>query len=92
VGVVELFSKRQKRARGEMPDVYVYDTLPQSLRVQIIYIIRDAFGVDKDRYRSNHAVQAYKSVHQILCREYGVFTLIKSPKSDQDAIFNFFPD
>jgi len=88
VGVFDLFSKRQKRVRGEVPDVYVYDDLPQPLRVQIVHIIKDAFGIDN--YGSDHAAKAYKLVNQTLCREFGVFQLIKYPESDQHAVFNFF--
>jgi hypothetical protein len=88
MGVFDLFSKRQKRARGEMPDVYVYDVLPQSLRVQIVHIVSDALGVDN--YGSDHAQHAYEFIKQALCREYGQFELIKNPKSDQDSVFNFF--
>ncbi len=88
MGVFDLFSKRQKRARGEVPDVYVYDSLPQPLRVQIVHIIKDAFGVDD--YGSDHAAKAYEFVNQTLCREFGVFQLIKYPESDQHAVFNFF--
>ena len=32
---IDIFSKRQKRLRGEMPDVYQYDTLPGGLRTQV---------------------------------------------------------
>lgn len=88
VGVFDLFSKRQKRARGEVPDVYVYDDLPQPLRVQIVHIISDAFG--EDGYGSGHALNAYALVKSALCREYGVFELVKNPRSDQDSVFNFF--
>lgn len=88
MGVFDLFSKRQKRARGEMPDVYVYDDLPQPLRVQIVHIIRDAFGTDN--YGSDHAAKAYEFVKQSLCREYGLFELVKHPRSDQESVFNFF--
>jgi len=88
VGVSDLFSKRQKRARGEVPDVYVYDDLPQPLRVQIVHIIRDAFG--EDGFGTSHACDAYKFVKQTLCREYGVFELVKHPQSDQLSVFNFF--
>ncbi|ABF07734.1 STM4504/CBY_0614 family protein [Cupriavidus metallidurans] len=88
MGVFDLFSKRQKRARGEMPDVYAYDELPNPLRVQIVHIISDAFGTDN--YGSDHAGKAYEFVKQTLCREFGVFELIKYPKSDQESVFNFF--
>lgn len=88
MGVFDLFSKRQRRARGEVPDVYVYDTLPHQLRVQIVHIIKDAFGVDN--YGRHTAGKAYEIVKQTLCREYGLFELIERPRSDQDSIFNFF--
>lgn len=88
MGVFDLFSKRQRRARGEMPDVYVYDALPQELRVQIIHIIQDAFGTD--HYGKRHAEKAYEFIKQTLCREYGLFELIERPKSDDHSVFNFF--
>lgn len=88
MGVFNLFSKRQRRARGEMPDVYVYDKLPRELRVQIVHIIQDAFGTDN--YGTHNAENAYEFVKEALCREYGLFELIERPKSDQHSVFNFF--
>jgi len=88
VGVLDLFSKRQRRARGEVPDVYVYDKLPQELRVQIVHIVQDAFG--QDHYSSENATKAYEFVKQSLSREYGLFELIEYPKSDAHSVFNFF--
>ncbi len=44
MAVLELFSTRQKRVRGEMPDVYRYDELPNPLRVQIVHLWREGFG------------------------------------------------
>ena len=42
--VLDLFSKRQARQRGEVPDVFVYGVLPEQLRVQIVHIFRDYRG------------------------------------------------
>ena len=81
--VFDLFSKRQKRERGEVPDVYQYETMPQPLRVQIVHILRDALG--EESYTND-----YKYIHDALCREYGVFTLGESYNSDSEAFFNFF--
>lgn len=86
--IFDLFSKRQRRARGEIPDVYVYDKLPQPLRVQIVHIIQDAFGVD--HYGAQHADRAYEFVNQALCREYGLFELVKRSQSDKQSVLNFF--
>lgn len=89
MSVYDLFSKRQKRTRGEVPDVYVYDDLPQPLRVQIVHIITDAFGTT-DYGHCDYVAKAYESVKQTLCREYGLFELVKNSKSDKDSVFNFF--
>lgn len=73
--IYELFSKRQKRLRGEVPDVYQYETIPHELQVQIVHIWR---AVLKDEY-SGDAQQVYELLHQKLSYEYGKFTL------DQDG-------
>ena len=54
--IVDIFSKRQKRLRGEFPDVYQYETIPHELRIQVIYIWRDAFGKV-----SRHYIQEFQS-------------------------------
>lgn len=88
MGVFDLFSKRQRRARGEVPDVYTYDSLPQEFRVQVVHIVQDAFGIDN--YGTENSAKAYEFVKQTLCREYGLFELVERPKSDQHSVFHFF--
>jgi hypothetical protein len=90
VAIYNLFSKRQKKLRGEIPDVYVYEKLPVKLRVQIIHIIKDTIGQNKG---SNRASRAYEFIHKSLCKEYGLFSLSKnSLESDEDAILEYFLD
>jgi hypothetical protein len=85
--VFDLFSKRQKRNRGEEPDVYQYETIPVELRVQIIHIIRDAFGDLRDYGRGE--CKDFKFIHESLCREYGVFRLGNQLDTNVEAVFNF---
>jgi len=78
--VFDLFSKRQKKLRGEVTDVYTYDTIAQPLRVQVIHIWRDTLGNERqyqDRYVEGHqeAQTAYTFIVETLCREYGLFVL-----------------
>lgn len=73
MAIYDLFSKRQKRLRGEVSDIYTYDQIPESLRVQIIHIIRDAIG--EDRNFSGKSEEAYEFIHEKLCREYGRFSI-----------------
>lgn len=87
MAIFEVFSKRQKKQRGEVPDVYVYEDIPQSFRVQIIHILRDTFG--EDVYPSDESSSAYEFIHKALCKEYGVFTL-KEYASDYEAILECF--
>lgn len=88
MAIFELFSKRQKKLCGDMPDVYSYEEIPQALRVQIVHIIRDTFG--EDGYSSNDSSGAYQYIHKALCKEYGVFTLKQHARSDAEAVLDYF--
>lgn len=78
MGIYDLFSKRQKKLRGEVPDVYTYDTIPQPLRVQIVHIWTDTLGNSSEYTRGPRNVEStYRFIVDTLCREYGVFILTK---------------
>ncbi len=72
--VIDLYSKRQKVLRKEVPDVYQYDQIPPPLRVQIVHILRDLLGFAQS-YDANGCKEAFQLINDILCREYGVFGL-----------------
>jgi hypothetical protein len=75
VAILKIFSKRQKEARGECPDVYQYDDIPRQFRVQVIHIFNDTVGL-QDQHPC--AQQIYEFVWQALCREYGTFRLAET--------------
>jgi hypothetical protein len=50
MAIFNLYSKRLKKLKGEVPDVYKYDIIPQTLRVQIVHIIRDVIGKTNIQY------------------------------------------
>ena len=88
MAIFDLFSKRQKRLSGDAPDVYTYDELPQRLRVQIVHIIRDAIG--DDRNFSGKTEEVYKFLNDTLCREYGKFSLVEGYNvSKKEQVLNF---
>lgn len=74
LAIFDLFSKRQKKLRGDIPDVYVYDDLPQALRTQIIHIWFDTLG-NGDQYFEGKVREYYPLIVNTLCREYGLFRL-----------------
>ena len=75
MSVFDLFSKRQKTQRGELPDVYTYDSIPHPLKVQIVQMMFAALGNQMDAYRKHESQEAYTFIVDQLCREYGVFRL-----------------
>lgn len=62
--IYDIYSKRQKRLRGEFPDVYQYEHIPNELRNQVIYILKDNFGLQ-------FYEKMFCEIYKILCREYG---------------------
>lgn len=76
MAIIDLFSKRQKSLRGEVPDVYTYDKVPEPLRVQVVHIWQDCLGNENEYYNDYIGVKrGYKFIVETLCREYGVFRL-----------------
>ena len=68
--IFDLFSKRQKALRGDVPDVYTYDDLPNALRVQIVHIWSDSIGSEHNYYNFTYGDKvksAYKFIVDTLC-------------------------
>lgn len=93
MSIFDLFSKRQKKLRGDVPDVYVYDDLPQALRTQIVHIWLDSLGRG-EQYHAGQVKEAYQFIVDTLCREYGLFKLPGSKEYGSreyiEELVNFF--
>lgn len=76
--VADLFSKRMQEARGELPDVYVYDRIPSELKEQIIYLYRDVF-VPSNGSLTGEGLKVLSELHDLLAREYGLAGLPNCP-------------
>ena len=90
MAIFDLFSKRQKALRGDVPYVFTYDDLPNALRVQIVHIWTDALGSNTDYYDDYgcgpNVKATYKFIVDTLCREYGMFKLPTAEKY-QDRMY-----
>ena len=90
----ELFSRQQKRCRGEVSDVYQYKIIPPELQIQIVHIWRDTLksisfkSSSKTEFGDAH--DAYKTIHNELCREYGRFALDEDSNFYQSGIDDFY--
>jgi Domain of unknown function (DUF7014)/AbiJ N-terminal domain 4 len=80
MAIWELFSKREKKRKGELPDVYQYDNIPEALRGQIAHVVRDAVG--RCRIEQSYTVdfphppnQYWNAIYKVIIREKGWFIL-----------------
>jgi hypothetical protein len=87
MAILDLFSKRQRRLRGDGRDVYQYTSIPAPLRVQVIQIIRDALG-SSGPY-CDEVNKTWQSIHDSLAREYGMFRLGEG-STHEEAACRFF--
>ena len=78
MAIFDIFSKRQKKLRGDMPDVYTYNDLSQPLKTQIVHIWLDTLG-NPNQYYEGKVREAYEFIVNTLCREYGLFQLVHTP-------------
>lgn len=81
-----IYSKRQKELRGEIPEIFTYEEFPDNFRIQVIHILNDAIGSDRIHYSNSD--DKYKFIHKVLCREYGRLTL-SSGSNYQEKVHNF---
>ncbi|SFS88612.1 STM4504/CBY_0614 family protein [Sphingobacterium wenxiniae] len=94
MAIIDLYSKRQKRLRGEVLDIFTYDVLPNTLKVQIVHIIKDCFGYNDHDFREDLPSDIYQHIRDILRREYGVFELRTTTSlyggEAKDELLDFF--
>ncbi|QYA44795.1 hypothetical protein KYI13_00160 [Macrococcoides bohemicum] len=69
----ELFSKR---TNPPTYDVYIFDEIPQKLRVQIMYAWDEFFNTDEYKLlKNNFQYQIFESINKIMCKEHGLLKL-----------------
>ena len=86
--VFDLFSTRQKKLRGDIPDVYQYKKIDDKFRVQVVHIVKDTIGTEAPYNEKTNSV--YEQIHKILSKEYGVFSLKKNERSNFAAVYEYF--
>ncbi|WP_248745171.1 STM4504/CBY_0614 family protein [Pseudomonas sp. MWU12-2037] len=90
MAVIDLYSKRQRRLRGEVSDVYTYESFPNAFRVQLSYMIQDILGDVRAFHGHFQPKEAYTEIVRALRKEYGQQTLCKIYQSDAFAELHNF--
>ena len=88
----DIYSKRQKHLSGEHPDVYEYDNLPKSFRVQVEYILKDVFGesfAPSVMTTVHPTEQWFSKIHRYLAEEYGMHRLDQKGVGAQQSVLRF---
>ncbi|WP_460158476.1 STM4504/CBY_0614 family protein [Pseudomonas sp. S3_E11] len=77
MAIIDLYSKRQRRSRGEVSDVYTYDRFLSPFRTQLSFMIQDLLGNENDYIRHYQPREAYTEIVGILRKEYGQRSISK---------------
>jgi len=83
MSVFDLFSRRKKLEQGLFPDVYQYDKIPGTLRVQFVHIMDETIG------KSLNPDEMYHNIVSILRKEYGLFALIANHHDPKDIYLSY---
>jgi hypothetical protein len=89
--IFDTYSKRQKAAKGDGQEVYLYDEIPPPLRIQIIYLWYGSLGNKENYYDATgeSVRKAYQYIVKILRQEMGVLIL---PPSVEDPSITFLDE
>ena len=92
MGIVDIFSKRQRRMRGEFSDVYQYEDLPIGFRRQSVFILDDVFTLKNESpyHQKNLRSRCFKTIHHLLARELALFQLTEGENDPWKGVINFF--
>ena len=84
MSLLPTYSRRKREAEGKVEDVYVYDRVPQKVRVQVVQILRDGLGPYYKRGNYTRTASVYDYLYKQTCRELGVHCLpLGDAKKDQ---------
>ena len=89
MSATSLFSRRQKEQKNTSNKALIYNHLPEKLRIQVGYIISDAFGKDKMDYYTKIAVRSYNQIIGTLKREYGLLAIGSNKLSPRQNLLDF---
>ena len=88
--ILNLFSNRKRVAEGLAPDVYVYDELSETLRIQIIHILQASIGAyvvgGETRVSAIQNNAYWNRIHNSVSREHGVLRLGNSRDMSENVL------
>lgn len=81
MGIMNLFSRSERlKKKAGRPDVYIYDNLPTSLRIQIVHIWNESIGV----VSSHTGIRIWENLERVIMKEHRLVRV----GSTRDAVAN----
>lgn len=84
MALLDTFSRRKRASSGQATDVYVYDTMPEKVRVQIVLLLQEAIGAYG--HSGSPVAGVWNELVRRMRQEKGVFRLcpgfINSPEEE----------
>ena len=89
--IYDFYSRQQKTRRGEFPDVYQYEEMPDQLRIQVLYVLNDLNQLNERYVNSQRGF--FNVINRLICREQGWGELPHSAHHRapaQDKLYSYF--
>ena len=83
------YSRRKREAEKTGEDVYVYDQVPNKVRVQVVQILRDGLGSYYHLSSHTPTSPVYDALNKRMCRELGVHSLSPMDGNKEQAFFSW---
>lgn len=92
--MVDLFTKRPKCIRDDVPTEFQYDKIPAELREQVVLILNDAFGQPEynsvlDSRAYFNGAPAYELIHKTLLCEIPLSYFQAVTRTPYHSVINF---
>lgn len=89
--VFDIFSRRKRRAEQSEPDVYQYDEIPETLRVQVCRIFSKSIGAYKEYGEFDFSYheennQLWRELREMTAQELGRGTLANENEPQKDCL------
>ena len=92
--ILNLFSHRKRMAEENASDVYAYDELSETLRIQIIHILQSSIGAyvvgGENRFTIRQNNVDWNRIHNSLAREHGILRLGDSHDMSENVLNYLF--
>lgn len=82
--IIDIFSRRKRRAEQSGPDVYQYDAIPETLRVQICRIFNKSMGTYQSYIQHGYP---WTLLREITAQELGKMTLANQHNPQEDCLY-----